>query len=321
MKHRRRVPGGAQDPSPAAPRAAREWRLHDFRKPRALKEDELRALDSLHARFAENLAATLSSALRSRVQARLASVTQRPYFEFIQSLSSPTSLHLVYSHPHRVPMVLECGLGVLLAMVERLLGGRGDGAGIARRPPTRVERPLVDAIARKALSVLAETWAQGPGFRLDLAESEHNPLLVQIVGPSDPTLVLEFEVSFGVRAEPLHLAMPLGPFQALISKLVRAAAPGNDSERGPSADGERPLGRISDSSVSVSAELPAVPISLKDLLSLRPGDLIDTQIPRGSEAHVVVEGRRLFRGLPGGQDGRRVVRITRLEGAPPPGEA
>lgn len=320
MKHRRRVSGGAQDPSPAAKPAAREWCLHDFRKPRPLKEDELRALDALHSRFAENLAAALSSALRSRVQARLASVAQRPYFEFIQALSSPTSLHLVYSHPHRVPMVLECGLGVLLAMVERLLGGRGDGAGIARRPPTRVERPLVDAIARRALSVLAETWAQGPGFRLDLAESEHNPLLVQIVGPSDPTLVLEFEVSFGVRAEPLHLAMPLGPFQAIIAKLVRTA-PGNDSERGPSEERERALRRISESSVSVSAELPAVPISLKDLLSLRPGDLIDTQIPRGSEAHVVVEGRRLFRGLPGSQDGRRVVRITRLESAPPPGEA
>lgn len=334
MKHRRRLQSqplraasepqnpepltqGTLDLGPGSP-PAHEWRLHDFRRPRALKDKELRILDALHSRFAENLAATLSALTRTRVQVRLASATQRPYFEFIRSLPSPTSLHLVYSYPHQVPLVLEMGLGVLFSMVERVLGGKGDGPALVRRPPTRIEQSVADTIARKVVAVLAETWAQGPGFRLDLAESEHNPLLVQIVGPSDPTLVLAFEVSMALRADSFHLALPLAPFQALISKLLCAGTPGSSLERGGLGGREQTLEQLSSSPVSLRAEFPSVPIALKDLLSLRPGDIIDTQIPRGSEAYVAVEGRRLFRGLVGSRDGRRVLRITRLDAAPPP---
>jgi flagellar motor switch protein FliM len=199
-------------------------------------------------------------------------------------------------------------------MIERILGGSGALSSQPVRPLTRIEQSLAEGIAEKLLTVLAETWGSQPELRLDLAETEHNPLLMQIVGPSEPTVVFTFEVSLGVRTGCIHLALPLKPFDPLLHRLARHAEPGRERGGNTARERERILSKVSGTELTLAAELPAVPIRLQDLLTLRPGDIIDTQISQRSEVALLVEGRTLFRGQPATQDGRRVVRITRSEG-------
>jgi flagellar motor switch protein FliM len=289
------------------------WQLHDFRRPRPLVEPQIQALDTIHCRFARSLSAALSVLVRSRVHVDLVSVNQRSYFDFIRSLANPTSLHVVYAQPQQAPLVLEIGLSVLFPMIERVLGGNGDGLRQPSRPLTRIEQRLAGRIVERILGLLTETWDQGPELRLDLAESEHNPLLMQIVGPSEPTLVLAFEITTGFQSGPLHLALPLKPLDLLISRLIRAAGAGKTPAGGNSYERARLLRRLGSSPITLTAELPSIPIRMQDLLTLRPGDMIDTQIPRGSEAIIRLEGQRLFRGVPTQDDERSVVKISRLD--------
>lgn len=290
-----------------------QYRAHDFQGSKLLSQRQIQALDSLHRKFARSASSALSAYVRSKVQVQLSSVAQRAYSEFISALPNPTSLHLVYCLPGRIPFVLEVHPAVLFPMMERLLGGKGDEVHLPSRPLSRIEQSLADSIARKLLEELREAWGQDAGLRLDLAECEHNPLLMQIVGPGEPTLVLTFQTTLGLRTSALHLGLPLKPFEEVISRIEKAGGPRAHDGSGVVLEREKILQRISSTQLTVSAELPSIPLQIEDILLVRPGDVVDTQIPRGSEILVMVEGKKVFRGVPVIHEGRRAVKLTRCE--------
>jgi flagellar motor switch protein FliM len=308
-------------PTPGKPEAPRhplsewgvEYRTHDFQGSKLLSQQQIQALDSLHRKFARSASAALSAYVRSKVQVQLSSIVQRTYSEFIGTLPNPTSLHLVYCLPGRIPFVLEIHPAVLFPMMERLLGGKGNEVHLPSRPLTRIEQTLAGSIARKLLGELRDAWGQDTELSLDLAECEHNPILMQIVGPGEPTLVFTFQTTLGLRTSALNLALPLKPFEELISRLERAGGPRARDGSGGEAEREKVLQRLSSTHLTVSAELPSIPLKIEDILLVRPGDVVDTQIPRGSEVLVMVEGKKVFRGVPVIHEGRRALKLTRCE--------
>jgi flagellar motor switch protein FliM len=288
-------------------------RLHDFHKPRLLAEADLRALDTIHRKFARAAADALSVLARTRVECLLSFVAQRPYFDFIRSIENPTHLNLVYCLPQKAPFVLEMGASILFPMIERLLGGRGDKDTQPARPLTRIEQSVAGTIAERFLDALQDAWSAATDLQFDIAETEHNPLLMQIVAPSEPSIVLAFSMAAGARRGAFHLCIPAKPFEPVLGRLTRAVNPGLGS--GPASPREREglLRRLAATEVTISAELASVPIALADLLALRAGDVIDTQLGRGSEVALLVDGKRVFRGLGAVREGRRAVRVTRAE--------
>ena len=325
----------------AAPttRGSRPNRLHDFRRPKLLSDDRLNALDTVHRKLARSLAESLSALARAKVSVEVAGLRQRAYFEFIRSLPNPTSLFLVYFLPPGTPCVLEIGPGILFPLLERLLGGRGgEAATVPARPMTRIEQGVAKTIASHFLKALGECWrsALSPGWshassdaaervddlRFDVAEVEHNPLLMQVVGPSEPALVLSLAVTLGPgspaagpRDGVCHLCLPSKPFEAFLARLARAAVPSPHGEHNGPEERGRILEQLSAAEVELTAELASVPLALPDLLSLRPGDMVELPSSRAGESGILVEGRRVFRGQAAEQDGHRVLRIQPSEPA------
>jgi flagellar motor switch protein FliM len=289
-------------------------RPHDFLKPRLLSEEDLQTLDAIHRKAARSIAEALSILARARVECHLSLIGQREYFDFIHSLQNPTHLTLVHCLPPRLPMVLEMSPAVLFPLMERLLGGKGEGGPPPARALTRIEQGLARSIAQRFLAILAQAWPAVPDIRFDTAETEHNPLLMQIVGPDEVSAILTFHVTLGARAGAFQLCLPLRHFEPILSRIAGfpAGSPAGTLPAG-AGDRERILRRVSGCEVSLSAELASIPIALSDILALRPGDIIDTQLSRGSEVALLVGGRRAFRGLAATHKGRRAVKVTRVE--------
>ena len=281
--------------------------FHDFLRPRLLSGRESAALEAAHRKLARTLSERLSALLRTRTGCDLVEVAQRPYFEFIRSLSSPTHLHLVSCLPQRAAFVLEMSPAILFPALERLLGGKGDSFSVPARPLTRIEQGLARTLVEVILAALRETWGGGD-LRLDIADTEHNPLLMQVVGPSEPSIVLAFEIALGARAGRLQVCLPLRSFEPLVSRLAFAGTvdPGESTPE----ERARILRRLAETGVRIAAELAPVPIALADLVALRPGDVIDTRMHRDAELIVTVEGRPRFRARAAARQGRRAAKIT-----------
>jgi flagellar motor switch protein FliM len=281
----------------------------------------VRALDALHRRYAERASGTLTAMVRGRAQVTLTEIRQCSYFDFIRSLHNPTSLQLVYCVPGKQPFVAEMTPAILFPILDRLLGSEGDDSPFPIRPFTSIEAPLVSMVFQRLLDDLATSWSTGeadetaserttPHIRFDIRESEHNPMLMQVFGPSEPTVVIEFQLTLDSSSGPLHVCLPTKPFESMIGALVEAstlcpkALTGEDERR----DAVRK--RLEACDLTLAAELAPVPIALEDLVRLRPGDILDTELSHTSDVSVRIEGQDVFRGRVVTHKGRRAMLVT-----------
>ena len=145
--------------STAKHEAPKDVSVYDFKRPERVSKDQMRALQSIHEAFARNFGASLSGLLRSIVETRVATTEQLTYSEFIHSLPSPTSFSLLSAAPLDGQMCLEISPLIVFPIIDRLLGGTNAEIFIPQRPLTTIENRLVSRIIDKALTNLAESWA------------------------------------------------------------------------------------------------------------------------------------------------------------------
>lgn len=297
---------------------------HDFRRPSLLSEQQVRALDSLHRRYAELASGTLAAMVRGRAEVVLTEIRQCSYFDFIRSLHNPTSLQLVYCAPGKQPCVAEMTPAILFPILDRLLGSDEDDATFPIRPFTRLEAPLVSRVFQRLLDDLAASWStaeangasseDAPPIRFDVSESEHNPMLMQVFGPSEPTVVIELQLTLGSCSGPLHVCVPTKPFESILGGLAESSTLCPKSLTGEDERREAIRTRLEASDLTLAAELTPIPIAFEDLMRLRPGDVIDTEQSRTADISVRIEGKDVFRGQAVSRDGRRALRLTGLRG-------
>ena len=132
--------------------------IYDFKRPNRVSKEQLRAIKGIHDKLARNLASQISSIMRSIVEIKLHSVDQMTYCEFLMSLPSPTSFNVFSIKPLDGNCVLEINPSIAFPMIDRLLGGNGDGFD-SNRELTEIEINLLDAILRIMMQRLRESWS------------------------------------------------------------------------------------------------------------------------------------------------------------------
>ena len=306
----------ATEPSaPSAEAALREFhppRPHNFARGALLSKRHLESLEATYRKGARQLAESFSALARQRVDVELLGVAQRTYSEFSHGLSHPTSLLLVQCLPRRQSLVLEIHPGVGLPLIEKVLGGSADTVSSTPRPLTRIEQSVLGLLAERVLAVLRETWHGSEAVTFDIAEFEHNPLLIQAIGPSEPALVLGFQLKVGRHGGRLHVCLPIRPFDDLILS-SEAVTSGSPEHRNTAAQRQRILERLESAELTLSVDLASLPLDIGDVLSLKPGDVVATEIPVESEVRVTLDDSTTFRAEPVTRGGRRAVKIVSLD--------
>ena len=69
--------------------------VYDFKRPERVGKEQMRALQTMYEGFGRNFGASLSAMLRTIVEAKLTSVDQLTYSEFVFSLENPTCFNLI----------------------------------------------------------------------------------------------------------------------------------------------------------------------------------------------------------------------------------
>lgn len=288
-----------------------EVRRYDFKRPERVSKDQMRALHTLHEAFARNFGAALSGYLRTIVEVKVASCEQMTYSEFNLGLPNPTSFNLLSAPPLEGLMCLEISPLIIYPIIDRLLGGTNAELFIPQRPLTTIEERLIHRILGRGLAALAEAWASLKKIEFALAGSESNPQLVQIVPPNEVVIVIGFEVKMSSRAGTMNLCIPYNVIEPVVTELSRqswfSAAPGGAKQKYAG----RIAGQLGGAGLEVTAVLAETTITLRDLMSLAPGDLIVTEKPASRHVSLTVEGNKKFVGHIGQHKGQRAIKVAR----------
>ena len=288
----------------------KEVHTYDFKRPERVSKDQMRALEGIHEGFARNLGASLSGFLRTIIEVRVATTEQLTYSEFIHSLPNPTNFNLLKCEPLEGQMCLEISPLIIYPIIDRLLGGSTAELFIPQRPLTIIELRLVRRITDRALECLTDVWSNLVQVQFALAEVESNPHLVQIVAPNEVVVVIGFELKMGTRAGTMSLCIPFNVIEPVMGKLAAqgwAAYQRRASVEDRAADITKTL---TGAGIELQAYLAETTMTVRDLLTLQPGDIIQTAKPATEPVMVQAEGKNKFLARLGRHKDNRAVKIA-----------
>ncbi len=288
-----------------------EIRPYDFKRPERVSKDQMRALENLHEGFARNFGAGLSGFLRTIVEVNVANIEQMTFSEFTHALPNPTCFNLLNVDPLEGNICLEISPLIIYPIIDRLLGGSNADLFIPQRPMTAIELRLVKKILDRGTTALAEAWASITPLTVELAETESNPQLVQIVPPNEVVVVVGFELKMGGRAGTMSLCIPYNVIEPVMEKLANQTWAAYKRNRRDERLRTQLAHRLDRAPLVVSTELARTTIKLSDLLNLEVGDLITTDKPAAAPLVLKIEGKRKYMGNIGQYRGNRAFKVVR----------
>lgn len=299
----------------------REPAAFDFRRPSKFAREHVRSLEGLHETFSRRFASAIAHALRSVVQLRPVAVEEITYENYIRALPNPSVLVLVALRPLPGEVVVEVGVPLALVLVDRALGGLG--APVPIRRPTDLETRLLGDIVRYGIDAFRETFAPLVGVEPEVVGVETNPSFVQVVPPSETTLLLSYTVSVSAASTVeglLTVCYPHPTLQPVMDRLQRHATTEPAEAEEPAPDrGAAVAEHLAEASVPVSVRLAPTTVHARELAALEPGDVLRTSHRVDEPVRVLVREVEVLAGYLGRRGRRLGVRIVgwTKEGAQP----
>ena len=252
----------------------RRIKIYDFRRPDKFSKEQIRTVSNMHETFARLTTASLSAQLRTLVHVHVASVDQLTYEEFIRSIPTPTTLAVINMDPLKGNAVLEIAPEITFIIIDRLFGGSGDTGGKVNRDLTDIEQSVMEGIIVRILANMREAWTQVIDLRPRLQQIETNPQFAQIVPPSEMVILVTLEIKIGEEAGMMNICIPYITIEPIVSKL--SSSFWFSSVRRSSTT--QYLGtlkeKLADVEMELVADIGSINVPIRDVLSLRTGDVI-----------------------------------------------
>ncbi|MBE0492469.1 MAG: flagellar motor switch protein FliM [Sulfurospirillum sp.] len=284
--------------------------LYDFKRPNRVSKEQLRAVKGIHDKMARNLAAQISSIMRSIVEIQLHSVDQMTYGEFLMSLPSPTSFNVFSIKPLDGSCVIEINPSIAFPMIDRLLGGIGE-AFESTRELTDIELNLLDAILRIVMQRLKEAWAPITDMYPNVETKESSPNVVQVVSQNEIVIMVVMEIIIGNSSGMINLCYPVIYLEPILSRLANRDIMLGETSAKKSRNKEL-TALVGRAEVFNEAIIGKSELSVGELLDLQNGDIIRLDRNADDRAVVAIDRKELFLAQIGIHRFRKSVKIEQL---------
>ena len=275
------------DPTPPA--------RYDFRHRHRLAPEQLRPLRFLYDRFARNLGISLSAYLRVATEVQLRTVDPVTYDEFVASLPEQTVYYAVGVDPLAGAAALDVNPIVAHAMIDRMLGGRGAPAPVARAL-TDIEQRVVDNVVRLILEHMTEAWRHVAGVQFRIGRQETRPEMLDIVAPGETVIALRLAVRVGAIEGDVNLCLPTTFLDAMGSTTPEGWSDVPSEAERDALRGNLATVRPWDTRPRRLHRTPGTALPATELLQLAVGDVLSLGRPVETPVELYVSGTRKFTG-------------------------
>lgn len=314
--------GQVQSPSPAATTATEQSKFDnvmtfDFRLPHRLSKNQLRTLQAVHESFGEVFASYLLGRLQTSVSFNVLSVDQIFYSEFVLSIGNPSSIYVFRIVESDALALIELNPQLVLAIIERMLGGGSSKGEKKARYITRIEQSIFKTIITRAFSELQKAWMNIAPLTFVMERYETEGDFAQIAPASEIVLIISMELIIGDEKYLMNICFPTFALEDVLAKLnVQQFSGISKSEK--DAEWMHALRkRLEQTKIPLTSVLGNSELSLRELLGMETGDIIRTPIPIKGEVEVRIGGKTRIWGVPGISNGKHAIKVTRIANQQP----
>ncbi len=281
--------------------------IFDFRNPVFLTEIELRQVRIRHEKFIHYLAARLSMFLRMDFGLKMSKLYTTPYRKFTENIPSPTYISLFRIEQLSGVGILDINPRLAMTMVDRMLGGPGHSVR-DERYLTEIEIALLEEAILTMLEEWCRQWEDIQEMHAAITGRENSGRFLQTSPHDAIVLVLTMEATLGDCSEPLQIGIPYYTIEPVIKHMQENARKHNE----PNPNAEKPRWRnpFDNINVPIYAVWDAFDIPMRDLVSLRAGDVLELPQDVIGETRLLLENTPRFIGE-AGLDGTHVaIKVT-----------
>jgi flagellar motor switch protein FliM len=266
-------------------------------------------LDIIHDRFIRLFRVTLSNSLRKMANLSVNSTGPLKFSEFMNSLPLPSCLNILRLDPLRGAAVMVIESKLLYALVDSFFGGNDvPYTKIEGKDFTPIEIKIARRVVLSAIDDYEKAWEPVYPLKVGYSRTEINPQFVAVVPPSDVVIATTFDVELEKVSGTIKIVIPYATLEPIKSKL----SVGFQSEQ-LEVDFiwiNRIKEQIMGTSANVLVKLGEADISLRDIMELQAGDIIQLDTDATMPLDIQVEGIPKFKGIPGLLKGNRALKIV-----------
>jgi flagellar motor switch protein FliM len=277
----------------------------NFRNPSQMSQGNTRFLTSLYEGFARGVSSALGAYLRARFEMALASVEQVPVRDFLAALQENGFIASLKLEPVSSTVLLQIEAPLVFPIIDVLLGGLGKAAPKTREM-TEIDQDIMERVVQVICRHLEASWQ--PLKLKALLDAQPNPAQMQgIYTPTEKLTILTFEITLNGTSGALSLSFPA----VLMSAIVRSIS--SDPRRHGRLELEakpKLRERVLECQFPVTLGVRNLQIPLRELVSMKPGSILDLRRSIKVPATLMLGGRDYLEATPVRTGKQRAAQIA-----------
>jgi flagellar motor switch protein FliM len=282
-----------------------EARAYDLANQVRIVRGRMPTLEMINDRFARLFRISLFAMLRRQPEITVLPIQVVKFADYVASLQVPTNLNMVKVLPLRGTALIVLEPKLVFAAVDNFFGGVGRFAKIEGREFTATENRIIHMMLKHVFSDLREAWSHIARLDIEYVNSEVNPHFANIVSPSEIVVVSSIRIELDGGGGDVHVTMPYSMLEPLRELLLAGVA--TDRVEHDERWGLALREELEDAEVELSTVLGRGRITMQQLMSLQPGDILPCDF--SGRATVMAEDVPVFRGKFGVSHGQQAVQI------------
>ena len=284
---------------------------YDFARPSKFSKEHLRTLEIIFEHYGRLLSTNLPVYLRKNVQIEVMNSEAVTYQEFSNALSNPVLLGIVNFAPLQGSIIIEMATNLGYAIVDRMLGGKGEALEKVREY-SEIELLILERIFVVCVNLLHEPWQNVVEIHPRLERIETNSQYAQIISPSEMIAIITINVKIGDVEGLMNICLPFITVEDVIDKLNTKYWYANMQQYDETDYAEAIEVLIRKAQIPLKAVLGSSTISVSDFSMLQVGDIIRLDRKAEEELDVYVGNIKKFAALPGASGDNYAVRVTEV---------
>jgi flagellar motor switch protein FliM len=279
-------------------------RPYDFAAQR-INKTELPLLEAINKNFGDRAGTSLAGLLGRDVSLHFDALESVKSADLQASLPVPATIAVVRLKPLPGFAYVCVEPALLLTLLDGFFGGSGRANGDPQAAVAPAAQRFLHLMLRSFAADLTAAWAAVTPVELELVKQETNPRLVQLGSALEPVTVARFTVEFAARSGRIDWLLPDGLLSPVREALAGAGA--NAPVRKQEAWAPVISGALQEAQLDTRAVLAQAKISLRELVSLSPGDIIPIETPQ--QVTLLAGDVPLYRGRFGISQGHNALKI------------
>ncbi|MEM1437086.1 MAG: FliM/FliN family flagellar motor switch protein [Pseudomonadota bacterium] len=293
--------GGDEDVEPGARDDVRPYQLGREQHP---SKGRLPTLEMIAERFARELGDELRDLFRVSFEVGASGVETRSFADYCDSTRPPVSMAVCRFDPLAGSGLLAIDATFIHGLVDLYFGGDGS-SNRTRDQFSPTELRIVNRVRERTFQCWDASWTDILPIRTTLVAEESNPHLVNTFAAGDLLTCVSFSLAHEALAGTMLLGLPYKGLEAhrpLLDSLGRTEGDDVGVPWEP-----RLTAALMDAAVPLRCQIATAQLQLKDLMALKPGDVLDAQVPPDHQAYVA--NIPIFKGKLGESSGKLALEL------------